>query len=118
MTHVNQIVGAYGECLAARYAVRGGMTLVARNWRGTAGELDLILRDGPDLAFCEVKTRRSLRYGLPVEAIVPAKALRIRRLAVEWLALTRPHHRDIRFDVLSVLATRDQVAIEHRRDAF
>jgi putative endonuclease len=118
MTHVNQIVGAYGECLAARYAVRGGMTLVARNWRGTAGELDLILRDGPDLAFCEVKTRRSLRYGLPVEAIVPAKARRIRRLAAEWLALTGTFHRDIRFDVLSVLATRDRIAIEHRRDAF
>ena len=58
-------LGAYGEGLAARHLVGQGMVLLDRNWRCEAGEIDLVLRDGPVLVVCEVKTRSSTAYGSP-----------------------------------------------------
>ena len=81
---VKQALGAYGEALAARHLVEQGMVLLDRNWRCEAGEIDLVLRDGEVLVVCEVKTRSSLAYGHPAEAVTPAKQQRIRRLARRW----------------------------------
>ena len=39
-------LGRYGEELAVEHLRRQGMTIVARNWRCAAGELDVIARDG------------------------------------------------------------------------
>lgn len=119
MSYQNAVVGGYGEWLAARHTISAGMTLLDRNWRGRGGELDLILQDRDEFVFCEVKTRRSLRFGLPVEAVVPAKARRIRLLAGQWLSAARMPRRPARFDVISVLLPGPgRVRIEHRRDAF
>jgi putative endonuclease len=52
--------------------------------------------------FCEVKTRRSDAFGLPAEAVTPAKQARIRRLAVQWLAEHARRANVLRFDVASV----------------
>ena len=49
--------GGYGEASAARYLVELGMVVLDRNWRCELGEVDLVLRDGPVLVICEVKTR-------------------------------------------------------------
>jgi putative endonuclease len=118
MTHVRQIVGAFGECMATRYLIAQGMVLLDRNWRTVAGEIDLILRDRRDLVFCEVKTRRTLRFGVPVEAIVPGKVRRMRRLAAQWLAVAGARPGEVRFDVLSVLRHGERVRVEHLRRAF
>jgi putative endonuclease len=118
MGSVNQIIGGYGECLAARYAVAQGMVVVDRNWRCPAGELDLVLHEGRELVFCEVKTRRTLRYGLPVEAVVPAKVRRLRRLAARWMAATRAHPRRVRFDVISIVLDGGVARVSHLRRAF
>jgi len=117
MTHHNQLVGGYGERVAGRYLISQGLVLLDRNWRGPAGELDLVARDGADVVFVEVKTRRSTRYGLPVEAIVPSKARRLRRLAGQWLATNDTAADRIRFDVVSVLLGRS-IALQHLRGAF
>jgi putative endonuclease len=81
-----------------------GYTVLARNWRCPEGELDLVVRKGPTLVVCEVKTRTGDRFGLPAEAVTRQKQLRIRRLTVRWLAGCTPrvYSRDIRFDVASV----------------
>ena len=75
-------LGRRGEELAAAYLERAGMRVVARNWRapGGAGEIDIVARDGPVLVVAEVKTRTSLRYGHPVEAIDARKRRRLRGL--------------------------------------
>ncbi len=78
---IKQALGAYGETLAARHLVEQGMVLLERNWRCEAGEIDLVLRDGDVLVVCEVKTRSSLRYGTPHEAVTDIKVARLRRLA-------------------------------------
>ena len=79
-------LGAYGEGLAARHLTGQGMVLLDRNWRCELGEIDLVLRDGPALVVCEVKTRSSTAYGTPLQAVTGQKAARLRRLAARWLA--------------------------------
>ncbi|GLH96199.1 YraN family protein [Phytohabitans aurantiacus] len=119
MTRERQAVGAYGERRAVEHLTEAGLRVVARNWRCADGEIDIIAWDGQDLVFCEVKTRRTVEFGLPIEAIVGAKAARLRRLAVQWLASHRVQARDIRFDVVSILARkRGPWRIEHLRGAF
>ena len=119
MTTARQAVGAYGERIAERHLAAQGLVVIARNWRCPEGEIDLILRDGDDLVFCEVKTRRGSRYGTPAEAVVGAKARRIRRLAAQWLATTAVRPREVRFDVVSVLPQpRGAAQVEHLRGAF
>src|SRR3954464_7509792 len=103
MTQARNAVGAYGERVALAHLVEQGMVVLDRNWRCAEGEIDLILRDGPDVVFCEVKTRRGGAYGRPAEAIRPDKVRRLRRLATRWLAETEVRPRDLRFDVVEVL---------------
>ena len=78
--------------------------MVARNWRCRGGELDLVVRRGRTIVFCEVKTRTTDGFGVPAEAVGRTKQARIRRLAARWLeeeGLVRP--RQIRFDVVAIL---------------
>ncbi|WP_433391343.1 YraN family protein [Micromonospora sp. KLBMP9576] len=119
MTKRNQAVGAYGERCAVRHLIEAGLRPVARNWRCRAGEIDIIAWDGPVLAICEVKTRRTGEYGSPAEAVVPAKARRLRGLAARWLAETGTVADEVRFDVLSVrLPDAGPARVEHLKNAF
>jgi len=98
-------LGAAGEDRAAAWYVAHGYQVVARNWRCRDGELDLICERGRTLVICEVKTRSSLAFGHPAEAVTPTKQRRIRGLAARWLAEAQPHRRAhaVRFDVAAVL---------------
>ena len=98
-----QALGAYGEALAAQHLVERGMVLLDRNWRCPAGEIDLVLRDGSVLVFCEVKTRSSDVCGSPLEGVDPRKAARLRRLAARWLEAHDVRPRDVRIDLVGVL---------------
>jgi putative endonuclease len=119
MTRAKDAVGAYGERVAVRYLIEQGMVLLDRNWRCPAGELDAILRDGDVLVFAEVKTRRGNAFGTPAEALVRAKVVRLRRAAALWLAHAGVRPREVRFDVVSVLARQAGPAhVEHLRGAF
>ena len=111
---VRQALGAYGESLAARRLVAQGMVLLERNWRCAAGEIDLVLRDGAVLVVCEVKTRSSLDFGSPHEAVTPTKLARLRRLAGCWLAAHEMPARDVRIDLVAVLRPRrGACVVEH-----
>lgn len=81
--------------------------MVERNWRGDAGELDLIAvrfhRRRPQIAaFIEVKTRTNQRFGAGVLAVGPQKQERIRRLAGQWLSEQRTRIETVRFDIVDV----------------
>jgi putative endonuclease len=119
MTNPNRAVGAYGERLALRHLVQAGLVVLDRNWRTGTGEIDIIAREGDVLVFCEVKTRRGSTFGTPAEAVVPAKVTKLRRLAAEWLARARVRPREVRFDVVEVLAPlRGAPRVTHIRNAF
>ena len=110
-------LGAYGESPAARHLVEvQGMVLLDRNWRCDTGEIDLVLRDGPVLVVCEVKTRSSVVCGTPHEAVDVAKLARLRRLAVRWMAERGLRVADVRVDLVAVLRPRRGPAVvEHVR---
>lgn len=71
------------------------------------------------MVFCEVKTRRSLAFGLPAEALSAAKQARIRRLARCWLDEHDQPWSELRFDVIAVLwPPAGEASIEHLRGVF
>jgi putative endonuclease len=78
------------------------MVLLDRNWRCPEGELDLVLRDGPVVVVCEVKTRRDASFGSPLEAVTSAKLRRLRRLAARWLREHDVATRDVRLDLVGI----------------
>ncbi|MFZ0172552.1 MAG: YraN family protein [Acidimicrobiales bacterium] len=98
-----QALGGHGENLAAHWYEAHGYEVVERNWRVAGGEIDLVLRKGHELVFCEVKTRTSDRFGSPAESVTPAKQRRIRQLAAVYLAdLESARPKLVRFDVACV----------------
>jgi putative endonuclease len=117
------LVGQFGEDLAARHLSNAGLDVLERNWRCPEGELDIIALEGAVLAFVEVKTRSTLAYGDPAEAVTPVKAARIHRLAMRWL----DEHRtstglgwpELRFDVVSIVRLAPGgPSVRHLRGAF
>ncbi|MFU8947047.1 YraN family protein [Mycetocola zhadangensis] len=96
-------LGLRGENLAAEHLAAAGYRILDRNWRCRQGEIDIIASKGEVVAFVEVKTRSSLAYGHPFEAITPTKLARLRRLAAVWCAENDPHVPVIRIDVIAVL---------------
>ena len=119
MTTERRALGAYGERVAARHLQDQGLVVLDRNWRCSDGEVDLVLRDGDDVVFCEVKTRRGDAFGPPSLAVTHDKVRRLRRLAHCWLAEARIRPREIRFDVVEVLPQRRGAPrVAHIRAAF
>ena len=99
-------LGDYGEALARRVYEQAGYEVLAENWRGDAGEIDLVLERDGCVVVCEVKTRATERYGVPAEAVDWRKQRRLRTLAGEFLAATKPSCRTVRFDVVSIVSGR------------
>jgi putative endonuclease len=93
----------------ARWYERHGYTVVARNWRCTHGELDLVVVLGRTVVFCEVKSRANDAYGGGAAAVGWAKQRRLRRLAAAWLSSNDVHGVDVRFDVGAVTGTRIEI---------
>ncbi len=111
-----QALGAYGEQVALRHLLEQGMTLLDRNWRCAEGEIDLVLRDGPVLVVCEVKTRSSLACGSPHEAVGAVKLERLVRLAERWREERGVHPPEVRVDLVAVLrGPRGAAQVEHVR---
>ncbi|WP_298887973.1 YraN family protein [uncultured Serinicoccus sp.] len=100
-------IGDRGEELVCAHVRALGWMVLERNWRCPEGELDVVAHDGRQLVFCEVKTRRSARFGEPVEAVGREKAHRLRRLAWAWLDAHGRRGADFRIDVFGLLSPPD-----------
>ena len=119
MSTTTSELGAHGELIAVSYLTDAGLRVLDRNWRCRDGELDIVAREGQALVFCEVKTRRGVGYGHPVEAVTMVKQRRLRTLAQRWLAGHDEHAPDLRFDVVGVLVRPGRPAlVTHLRGAF
>lgn len=112
-------LGARGEDAAAAYLDRIGMTIIDRNWRCRAGEIDIIALDGTDLVLVEVKTRRSTSHGTPEEAVSATKQRRIVHLARSYIAEAGIRPGGVRFDVVAIrVLAPDRALLRHHRAAF
>lgn len=114
--NARQELGAFGERVAAHHLEATGMTIVDRNVRISRTEVDLIARDGADLVFVEVRTRRDAP-GLAAESIVPLKLQRIWGFALAYCERGGHDPDTIRLDVVVVELDRDGLArnVEHFR---
>lgn len=109
-------LGEFGEELVARYFRERGARVLDRNWHCRQGEIDLVIQESDGvLVGVEVKTRRGLGFGEPIEAVTEQKVKRMRRLLGAW----RQDHPeidtpDLRLDVVGVLVQRgQQVRLRH-----
>ena len=101
------LLGKAGEDEAVRYLQSANFLILDRNWRGSSGELDIIvITPDEEIAFVEVKTRSSLRFGDPFDAITPEKYRRLYHLAREWLSL---HGKVISWRIDVILLVRNGV---------
>lgn len=101
-------LGRDGEDIAATYLEAQGWRIIDRNWRCPAGELDIVAWDeaAQALVFVEVKSRSSVAFGQPVEAITWRKLAKLRELASLWLRSTEARVPTIRVDAVGVLVLR------------
>lgn len=117
----NNIVGAWGEALAAEYLRKKRYTLVATGYRCRYGEIDLIVQNRRYLVFVEVKLRRSDRFAEAREFVDIHKQERLRSTASLYLH-EFPTELQPRFDVIEVYApdgtATKRPTIIHLEDAF
>ncbi len=102
MDHSRLNVAKIGESLAAKHLKARGCEILARNYRALRGEIDLIVRDGEFTVFVEVKTRRSLKFGLPQAAVTWQKQRQISKVALAYLQSHNLLDAPCRFDVIAI----------------
>jgi len=116
-----KLLGDKGERYAARYLKKQGFRIVARNHKNQFGEIDLIATDGNQVVFVEVKTRKSDKFGAPVEAVNAAKQRKLTQLAMAYLKKNKLLDRSARFDIVGIIWPEDAkkpTDVRHYRNAF
>ena len=109
-----KVLGKRGEALVEAYLKKQGCKILKRNYRTPFGEADIIVEDGEEIAFVEVKTRQSEAYGTPAEAVGPSKQKRYRKIA-EYYWMRTGEEPNARFDVAEVYA---DGRIEYYKQAY
>jgi putative endonuclease len=99
-------IGALGERIARDWLRAQGAKILYRNFKAPGGgEVDIVAREGRQLLFTEVKTRRAGGPGRPLDAVDRDKQRLIERGANEWLRLLGMREIPWRFDVIEVILT-------------
>jgi putative endonuclease len=96
------VLGGRGEQRAAEHLVSLGYEIIERNYRCRYGEIDLIAKEGGDLVFVEVKSRRSNSFGFPSEAVDRRKQEKLIKTAQRYVVERSLGEVDSRFDVVEV----------------
>ncbi len=99
----NKLLGNAGEGIACDHLQKNGYRILERNYRCKLGEIDIIGLDGDTVAFIEVKTRSSDRYGSPSEAVNRGKQGRIVKTALSYMQSKAFFDRMCRFDVIEII---------------
>jgi len=118
MTEPRHAVGKAGEEAAVQFLRQHGYRILERNYRCRFGEIDLIARDGLMLAFVEVKTRRSQKYGPAAAAVTLQKQRHLIKASQAYLIQRKKADELCRFDVVTVEMDAQQSHIELIKDAF
>lgn len=98
-------LGSAGERLAAERLRQAGYVVRAANYRCKVGEIDIVAEEDGDIVFIEVKTRRGTAYGLPEEAVTPAKQRKLIAAAQTYLAAQGQLDASWRIDVVAIALT-------------
>ena len=118
MPEPRHAVGKAGEEAAVQYLCQQGYQILERNYRCRFGEIDLIARDGRTLAFIEVKTRRSQKFGPAAAAVTLEKQRHLVKASQVYLIQQRKAYEFCRFDVVTIELEAQKPRIELIKDAF
>ena len=95
-------IAKIGETFAAEHLKARGYQILAQNYRFQRGEIDLIAQQEKRIVFVEVKTRRSLKFGLPQYAVTEQKQRQISKIALAYLQSQNLLDSPCRFDVIAI----------------
>lgn len=110
-------LGKDGEAVAREYLIRKGYTVMHSNWHWHHYELDIVaLKDG-EVVVVEVKTRSADFLISPEEAVDNKKIKRIVAAADAYVRYFNLDH-PVRFDIITLIKSREGYQIEHLDDAF
>jgi putative endonuclease len=118
MSAARQEFGELGERIAERWLKRQGWRVVQRRFRNGHRDIDLVVERDGTVAFVEVKARRGLAFGDPVEAVNWSKQKELVRSASVWIDRHGKPAESYRFDVVGVLVEGDRVQVRHVPNAF
>lgn len=114
-------IGDIGENLACKYLRRKGYKVIDRNFSCKTGEIDIVVIHPvrKTISFVEVKSRNSISYGLPCQAVNLAKQRKIKTTA-EYYRLCHPNLKSYQpsFDIVEILRLNENTYIRHLRNAF
>mgnify|MGYP001828689734 FL=1 len=111
--------GAHGECLALDYLLTQGLQLVERNTHSPYGEIDIIMRDGEEWVFVEVRYRHTRDYGGGLESVTRSKRRKLINTAEHYMQGHHKTHFDAcRFDIIELGGNMNAPDINWIKDAF
>ena len=117
----SNLLGGWGEALAAEYLRKKRYEIVAQGYRCRFGEIDLIVKNKKYLAFVEVKLRKSDRFASAMEYVDRRKQDKLRITASMYLSQNATNLQP-RFDVIEIYAPHGmdtkEPEIIHMEDAF
>lgn len=117
--HDKQQIGKTAEQTAYHFLQSKGLHLLKENYRCFYGEIDLIMQDGNDIVFVEVRSRNRLEYGSAIESINKNKQKKLIKTALyflqkqQWLDKVA-----CRFDVIGISSVLGKMNMEWIKNAF
>ncbi len=97
-------IGKNYESIAADYLRKKNFVILDMNFQTRSAEIDIVARDKEYLVFVEVKYRKDLSHGDPLEAVTRTKQQRIRRASLFYMKVNgyNPEITSIRYDVIGI----------------
>lgn len=109
----NQEIGKLGEDLAVKYLKNKKYIILDRNYRCRQGEMDIIAKDEEKIIFIEVKTRTTIKFGRPAEAVNYIKREHLQNIARYYLYTRKITNIPIRFDVVEIYLWEKEYSVNH-----
>ncbi len=117
-TRERSATGNGSEFLAGQYFSDHGYRIVERNYRARRGEIDLVVEKDNELAFVEVRYRKTEKFGAPEETVTTAKRRKLSLAALEFITSRDAAEKSLRFDVLAMVRKGASIALTHFENAF
>ncbi|MGH8104915.1 MAG: YraN family protein [Arenimonas sp.] len=113
------VAGENAEQAACDFLLAKQFKLIERNVRYPFGEIDLLMQDGKELVFVEVRFRRNQNFGGGIESVTTSKQKKMANAAQAWLAGNKKWaNAGCRFDVIAVDWHQDQLRCDWIKSAF
>lgn len=109
--------GNAGEEIAMAHLLKQGYQILAKNWRSSHLELDLVAYINNTLVIVEVKLRSGNVFGNPEEFVTLKKQKNLIKAAQAYIIENNINY-ETRFDIISIIQNTNELTVEHIEQAF